>query len=244
MPTQTYFELLEMMEAEAAKTRRAEHVCPVCRLTLKAVDGLLHLLSLENVNDVDTRLELRAAGGFCNRHAFQWAGLHDALGTAIIYEDLLREAGRRVERGDLISRRSGLFGRSSPPPNPFTSCPLCNQQKEIETRIAADFAEGFAGQARFRQAYSAPAVAGLCLEHYRQSAEQLEGQWLTELATQQQAKFAATQALLRIIIEKMDAAVKMENISPEEKASLRQIGHEREALTRAIWQMAGLEHIR
>ncbi len=244
MPTQTYFELLEMMQAEAAKHRRSGHVCPICRMTLDAVDRLLHLLSLENVNDIETRQELRQSGGFCNRHSYQWAKLHDALGTAIIYEDLLREAERRIERGDFTPpKRAGLFGRSVTPANPFQPCPLCEQQKEVETRIIADFAEGFATEGRFRQAYAAPLVAGLCLEHFRQSALKLEGPPLEELSRHQRAKLAATQAVLHQIIDKMDAGRKLEGMSEEEKAAHRAIGEEREALTRAIWQMVGLEDV-
>src|SRR5438874_2101710 len=84
------------IKADTPSTRSGRrHVCSVCRLTLESVDRLLHLLSLENVNDADTRQELRAAGGFCNRHSYMWSRLHDALGTAIIYEDLLRAASRR-----------------------------------------------------------------------------------------------------------------------------------------------------
>lgn len=245
MPTQTYFELLETMEAEAhpGKRGRARHVCQVCRLTLAGVDRLLHLLSLENVNDFDARQQLRRAGGFCNRHAYQWAKLHDALGTAIIYEDLLRDAARRIEQGEFAPRRTGLFGRISAPEDPFDPCPLCCEQKEIEARIVADFAEGYDTQENFRQTYAAPGVAGLCLGHFRQVVARLENRRGEQLGGMQRAKLAATQAHLRTIIEKMDAARELEVSSEEEKAKARAIGEERESLTRAIWQMAGLEDI-
>ena len=120
MSTQTYFELLESMEAEA-QSRRANlrHVCPICHLTLEAVGRYLDQLSLENVNDIPTRLAFRAAGGFCNRHTYQWAELHDALGTAILYEDLLREANKRIERGEFLPRRAVcLVGPTVPPSLP------------------------------------------------------------------------------------------------------------------------------
>ncbi len=243
MPTQTYFEMLEMLQAEETKAERVKHLCSVCLLSLDGVDKLLHLLSLENVNDVDTRLELRRTGGFCNRHAYQWASLHDALGTAIIYEDLLREAGKRIERGELLTRRGGRFGRAGLPANPFEPCPMCARQREIESRIIADFAEGFATESRFREAYAAPQAAGLCLSHYCQAANRLDGPPLAELTRLQQTKFEATQNLLRQIIEKMDAARSLGDVSAEEREKLRAIGDEREALTRAVWQMVGLENV-
>ena len=245
MPTQTYFEMLEMLEAEAhpGKPGRPRHLCPVCRLTLQGVDRFMHLISLENVTDVDTRLQLRAAGGFCNRHSYQWAQLHDALGTAIIYEDLLREASKRIDKGEFLARRSGFFGRSSAAPdNPFSPCPVCLYQEEVENRVANDFAEGFAEQARFRQAYAAPHVAGVCLPHYRRVVSRLDGA-ADEFSARQLEKFSATQAQLRQIMAKMDAGRKLQENSEEEKQQARSIGDEREALARAIWQMAGLEDI-
>ncbi|HEX2915542.1 MAG TPA: DUF6062 family protein [Chloroflexia bacterium] len=246
MPTQTYYELLEMMEAEAHPGRpgRPRHCCPVCRLTLAEVDRFLHLLSLENVNDVDTRLQLRQAGGFCNRHSYQWASLHDALGTAIIYDDLLRDAAKRIEKGDFTPRRGGLFGRGTvAPEEPYAACPICLHQETSETRIVDDFADGYSKENRFRQAYAAPGVAGVCLRHFRRIVLDLEGSYVAEFSARQLEKFAATQERLRLIIDKMDAGRKLEAASAEEKAAARAIGEEREALTRAIWQMAGLEDI-
>lgn len=236
--------MLEMLEAEAHPGRpgRPRHLCPVCRLTLQGVDRFMHLISLENVTDVDTRLKLRAAGGFCNRHSYQWATLHDALGTAIIYEDLLREASKRIEKGDFLSRRSGFFGRSAAPENLFSPCPVCQYQEEIENRVANDFAEGFAEQPRFRQAYAAHQVAGLCLPHYRRVVSRLDGA-SEEFSNLQREKFSATQAQLRQIMDKMDAGRKLQENTEEEKQQARSIGDEREALARAIWQMAGLEDI-
>ncbi len=242
MPTQTYFELLEMLEAEQ-NSHRSAHLCPVCRLTLQAVDRLLHQLSLEQVNDIETRRVLRAAGGFCNRHAYMWAALHDALGTAIIFEDLLRDTGRRIQQGDFLPRRSGLFGRPLPPGDNSAPCPLCLSQQAVEERIAGEFAAGFDSQPRFRQAYAALAVSGLCLPHFRAAAARLEGGSGEELGMQHRTKLAATQAQLREIIEKMDAGRKLEVSTEHEKAAARAIGEERLALVRAVWQMVGLENL-
>ena len=245
MPTQTYFEMLEMLQAEAHPGRpgRHRHICPVCRLTHQGVDRFMQLISLENVTDVDMRLQLRAAGGFCNRHSYHWLKLNDALGTAIIYEDLLNEAVKRIEKGDFQARRSGLFGRQVAPGNPFSPCPVCLHQEEIENRVAHDFAEGFADQARFREAYAAPGVAGVCLPHFRRVVGRLDGTVAEEFGARQQEKFRATQEMLRQVIDKMDAGRKLEHHDEQAKQAARSIGEEREALTRAIWQMAGLEDI-
>jgi hypothetical protein len=45
------------------------------------------------VNDVALRKELRRARGFCNQHAHQWLReAQSALGTALIYRDVLKAA--------------------------------------------------------------------------------------------------------------------------------------------------------
>ena len=244
MATQTYYELLERLEAEATSPR-PRHLCPVCDLTLIAVGRWLDLLSLENVNDIPTRQELRASGGFCPRHAYQWAAMHDALGTAIIYDDLLREVGKRIVRGEFGSARRGrLFGLGgSEPENPFAPCPVCLQQEEVEARLASEFADGYATQPRFKGAYAAEPAAGLCLPHFRRVVARLETPTAEELGRLQRAKFEATQAQLHQIIEKMDAARDLSHLTTEEKDAARAIGDERESLTRAVWQMVGLEGV-
>lgn len=238
MATQTYYELLEMMRHETRT--RARHVCPICRLTLDGVDRYLRLLSLENVNDIETRQQLRQAGGFCNRHAYAWLRLNDALGTAIIYEDMLREAGRKLERGDFAPRKgSSLFGRrlGGSAPNPFGPCPACEHEDKVEERVIKEFAEGFGTQPEFREAFAKPKAAGVCLPHFRCVLSALNDESLAgQFAARQRDKLAATQATLREIIDKMDAS---KNPNPADRV----IGEEREALTRAIWQMVGLEDI-
>ncbi len=237
MATQTYYELLEMMQAEAKP--RPRHLCPVCRMTLAGIDRYLHQLSLENVNDFETRQQLRQAGGFCNRHAYAWSRLNDALGTAIIYEDMLREAGRRIERGDFAPRKSsGLFGRrqGNASANLFAPCPVCQYEDATEERIISEFAEGFSTQAEFRATYAAPQTAGICLPHFRWVLGQVSEDQAGHFSVRQREKLASTQAVLRQIIQKMDA-------SANPNSADREIGEEREALTRAIWQMAGLEDV-
>ncbi len=237
MATQTYYELLEMMQAEAKP--RPRHICPICRLVVDGVDRYLKLLSLENVNDYETRQQLRQAGGFCNRHAYTWLKLHDALGTAIIYEDMLREVRRRITDGDFNSRRgSGLFKKlgNNSPENPFAPCPACLQQQKVDERVVSDFAEGYNHKAEFREAYAAHHVTGLCLPHFRRVLIQLNEAQSGQLANEQGEKLAATQATLREIIEKMDA-------SRHPDPADRRIGEEREALGRAIWQIVGLEDL-
>ena len=77
----TYYEVLDALQEDG---------CPICRLGLRAVSRYLHVLSYEGVNDAGNRAELCRARGFCHGHAWQFATeVHDGLGTAIIYRDVL-----------------------------------------------------------------------------------------------------------------------------------------------------------
>jgi len=105
-----YYEVLEAL---------AEGGCPVCGLAERSVRQRLASLSYEQVNDPAVRDELRAAQGFCRRHAWQFLELGGTvLGAAIIYADILRSVRRRLptwrarRRGDGSSGLlGGLLGR-------------------------------------------------------------------------------------------------------------------------------------
>lgn len=114
-------------------TRRDRHVpffrlldaarqpgCLLCRLigthTRRRIESVLY----ESVNDAGFRSGWRAARGFCHRHAWILAGFSDALGTAILYEDLIRSHG-----ASLLIEGAG------------TKCPLCRAE-------ATDLADGIA----------------------------------------------------------------------------------------------------
>lgn len=92
---QSVYELLLALQAEGSG-------CVVCHLVQRGVEGYLQRISYENVTDVDTRLELREALGYCAVHGQEWLRLHDTLGTAIIYGDVLDHV-LSVLRGDSAS---------------------------------------------------------------------------------------------------------------------------------------------
>ncbi len=87
--------------------------CPVCRLARDAEDRYLRFLLWENVNDLETRIRISQAMGFCRRHAWQMYGMEAAewgstLGNSIIYEDL---TGQVVHR--LVASRAAVQTRDS-----------------------------------------------------------------------------------------------------------------------------------
>lgn len=151
----------------------------MCRLGLRAVSRHLDVLSYENVNDPRTRSELRAARGFCNWHAWQFAEeIHDGLGTAIIYRDIIGELldvlGARRQRG----RRAGALTRA---PDfqalaqrlaPQQECPACRCLRQSSGRYL-DTLIAQIPEAGFRARYLAS--DGLCLPHLLTGLRNLVG---------------------------------------------------------------------
>jgi hypothetical protein len=175
-PTITFHEVLEAC---------SDPGCPICQVALNGVDSYLDALFYEFVNDVGIRDNLRRSLGFCREHA--WLAIDkrfaDALGTGIIYEDLLRSLIRQAPYA-----RKRLSARSLPkwlPARiqsvltrwrdrryevvPFSSsaaCPACRQY-EVMSDIALSAMLDFFEDARMQAAYKDS--SGLCLPHMRQA---------------------------------------------------------------------------
>jgi hypothetical protein len=113
--------------------------CPVCRLALRSVSRAIQSIAYEQVNDIALRKQLRTAGGFCNAHAHQWLReARSALGTALIYRDVITAAlrelqasvGQNGQRGGLLRGLFGIADRASVE----AACPACQAQFEAEAR--------------------------------------------------------------------------------------------------------------
>ncbi len=150
--------------------------CPVCRCVRE--DSLRYMRSLmyEQVTDPTTRGDLQDSWGFCNWHAWMLKELSDeALGTAIIYEDLLRTALSRLRRLLLRVGRGKLKGGwlsrliRRRPRIPLldarrrkTVCPACRHGRFNEETYLQTILE-FAGDPEFDRAFSQS--SGVCLPH-------------------------------------------------------------------------------
>src|SRR5438309_1484570 len=93
------FEIIQAMKSPG---------CPVCTLTLSAVMARLDDLS-EAVTDPDARAALRDSLAFCAVHGREWLARNDALGTAIIYNDVLNKL-RQVLRSRDAAENEGSNG--------------------------------------------------------------------------------------------------------------------------------------
>src|SRR5262245_41449639 len=122
-------------DATAFEVRDAlgESGCVVCRLALRYVARLLQSVDSEHVNDVSLRAHLRKRHGFFTPHAHQWLReAHNVLGTAIIYQDVLKAALRDLDSPAANAQRSrllrGLLGPSSAELSDAAPCPACLTQ--------------------------------------------------------------------------------------------------------------------
>ena len=151
--------------------------CPVCRLASEAVDAYLTAVCYEQVNDLDLRAQLRAAGGFCRPHAHRF--LRQRLGqlaSAIVYRDVLNTARGRIRQhqpsrggasflGGLLGSRGGRKGVAT---GGAPNCPACAALVEAEERHVGTLLSRVAKPevlAKYR------AGEGLCLPHLDRALE-------------------------------------------------------------------------
>jgi len=178
------FELKETLES-------APEVCAVCRFVASALRRQIDILFYENVNDMQTRDRIRRAGGVCRHHAALVAEQSDALGTAIIMQDLLNNEWSALEAGkfDHPGGPSGRFGRlldSGRQPAKRILCPLCQAEHELDQRTVDSLLEAL-DNAEFATAFAG--CAGLCVPHFHLAFERCkhEAQWRVVLTRQREA---------------------------------------------------------
>lgn len=228
--TSLYFDLLDAC---------AKPGCPVCQLGARAVDRYLDIFSYENVNDLDERARLRAARGFCNRHAWEWwEEHHDRLGIAIVYLDVLTTVLRRLDqmdddepgglRGQVMSAFGlGRDGRGSGAALlPEASCPACDLQREAEGR-AIDTLLNHLSEPDYHAAFTRS--SGLCVPHLARALQDGPGSGTAELIRLERARLTDLLAELQEYLRKARQEFRHE---PR--------GHEQTSPRRALASAAGL----
>jgi hypothetical protein len=151
--------------------------CPVCRCLIELATKALDILFHEHVTDRETRDRLDRSGGFCAWHgqlAVQGGG--SALGTAIVYESVLRRAVTRLR--DLERAQAGRGaapwwsprawrpfanrGRRTARETRATRCPPCVLLADSEADYLRTVLDS-SGSEEFDAAYAES--GGLCLPH-------------------------------------------------------------------------------
>jgi hypothetical protein len=144
--------------------------CALCALTHRGVQRYLDGLTYENVNDPAIRERIRVARGFCAPHAQQLHAARSALGSAIIYRDVLVAVRRALEdaspNGSLGARLRQAIGgtEAGAALEAHGPCPACVYAEDI-ARTATDLLLRHLDDDELLAAVGAS--AGLCLPHLR-----------------------------------------------------------------------------
>ena len=208
---QTYFNFLEALKEG----------CPVCFVVKKTVHKAMDDYLYESVNDPILRDEIRAARGFCNRHAWQLQKFGNGSGQAIIYEDLLSHGLEQFKLVDAMASVQELAKRLNARKTAKAICLFCKQERDVEARYLSIFWESFA-EPEFSMAYKSS--AGLCLPHLSQVLGKCRKTGLVkELVDFESGKLAGLIAELREFIRKHDYRFSKEGFQKEGDSWIRAI---------------------
>ena len=226
----TYFELLKACDQPG---------CPVCRLEQQAVGRFLDHLFYESVNDGETRAHLRASLGFCREHTelLLETGLGDALGMAIIYQDVLGTVLKRLTKkkypsseGTVLARLLGriptelayTLERVMQAVSPNEPCLAC-QQRESTERVVISVLTAQIQDPELVAAFAR--TDGLCLPHLKQAITQVKDEaLLAELLKLELGKLKSLHAELAEYKRKSDYRYLKDGFGPEGNAWRRAAG--------------------
>lgn len=227
--THTYHELIRFCAAPG---------CPICRFVAGSVQGYLKSLFYENVNDPETRLELRHTRGFCYDHA--WLLLDgevgDALGMAIIYHDVLNFTIKEMSQADQDFRARknwrarlkgvlsawGAHGILATALRPHRPCPVC-AERDTTTHLTVEVFTSALTDETFCQAFRTS--AGLCLPHLAMTFERVgNARGYENLVDISQVQMNNLRQELAEFIRKNDYRFRDEKIGAEGTAWRRVIG--------------------
>jgi hypothetical protein len=253
---QTFYELRERFEKFAYKSDK--QACPICQLTIEDVQRYMNLLSYENVTNPAERFKLRDAGGFCNKHTWQWFSLNDALGTALIYGDVTKMVQaklaakafnqnkpdgntngsfwKKLKAANLINNLENVGPERNDAPGTvrrenlgLKHCPACQIQDATQLRILEEFADGLSDP-KFRQAYLTS--AGICLPHLAGAQDLLDSESSQFLHQVEIAKWAELQSELDLMVDRLNF---------DAKRGPQVVGDEKFAVRQVLWKSSGLQ---
>jgi hypothetical protein len=182
-----YYELLDKLDAKVG--------CPICVGVRNALDSYLNGYLEEGVTDEQNWGALKAAEGWCARHARQLEKKADGLAVALFYGHLLEEAEAVFQdTGNKWAKVRALLsvGKKAP-------CPACRRERETESGQAHLLAQA-AGEAEARVKMAEGLE--LCVPHLRLVLHHAEGAAATWLRQDQGAKLKALRAELELYVRK------------------------------------------
>ena len=219
-----YFELIDACKQGG---------CPICTMTLATVARYLDSVIYENVTDPQTRDGVTAARGYCNDHSWTLRDMGAALGTALMYRDVVRYAAEDLARrptgggGGLLDRLAALAGGSEPTPAEGGAkgrrhqCPACLVRRRYETTYLGTLLAHL-GDEELTEALRH--AGGLCLVHLDQAwGATRDGAALERLARLQGEIMMALHEEMSEFIRKQDYRFRDEPIGAEGTAWIRAV---------------------
>ncbi len=219
-----YFELIDACEKGG---------CPICTMTLATVARYLDAVIYENVTDPQTRDGVVAARGYCNDHSWALRDMGAALGTALMYRDVVRYAAEDLARrptggsGGLLERLASLRGASEPAPAADGArghrrhCPACLVRRRYETTYLGTLLDHVGDD---ELAAALRRAGGLCLVHLDQAwGVTRDAAALERLARLQGEIMAALHEEMSEFIRKQDYRFRDEPIGAEGTAWIRAV---------------------
>lgn len=240
MPNLSPFSYHEIIEASDLPG------CPVCHWADTSVERQLKGLIFDSVNDVNTRLGIRASMGFCHEHAWQLpeAGDSAPLGIAFIYRDVLNTVNKSLDKISFSpSKASSFMSKMRPSSSEDTDlknnslaanmvaekpCPACQRKKEMADLGVVAVTTSL-GQQDERMMTAIKKSDGLCFPHLRQALDTVPNKNAFSFLVQtHHEKLAALIAELDEFIRKNDYRFQDEGF-----------GDESDSWRRAMNQMVG-----
>lgn len=193
--------------------------CPICRLTVGALERFFAGLVYEKVNDRSLRAVIRRAYGLCAAHGAMLREARSALGVAIIQRDVLRAATAAIGEGAQgRDWRASLLGMrpSGGPLAPDGPCVGCEEADATGKHWA-----GVLGQHYGELRPLFQASGGLCLGHLHAALALAPSDAAGALRGDQAAIWGRLEAELDEFIRKHDHQFAGEAVGSERDAWAR-----------------------
>jgi hypothetical protein len=183
--------------------------CPVCSLIQRAGARYLEGTFTESLLDPAIRQKLVKSSGFCFEHTWQSINLKlsDALGHAILYQDLIADILKKLHENEKSSgsRLANIFDSNDP-------CPACQVEAEALDRIIDSLASALRKQdflAEFSQS------DGLCIPHLKRLLPHLDAARQAVVLDHQQSCLQELKGELGEFIRKSDYRFRDEEMGVE-----------------------------
>ena len=196
--------------------------CAVCRLGHDVEVKYIRDVLYSKTTSIRSRVELRAARGYCLNHARQLDEIGQALDVSIVYQDILTTLKQALEgpSSRQVTTRRGRKQLSDALAAEI-ECPACTYRAEMEAIYIETFLDHLADPEFVAQVRSADP---LCLAHFRQVIE--EGPSAEQFQALREAQIQHWEQLITELgefVRKNDYRYHDEPVGPEGTAWLRAV---------------------